>query len=68
MNTKIIIYIIVIPIVMYVLESLNINGIFKKNRVVQARLFYLIATICISYLVVSFIYDILSVVKIGGVI
>ena len=68
MSIKIILYIIVIPAVVYVLESLNINHIFKKNKIMQARLFYLILTICISYLVVSFVYDILTVVKIGGVI
>ena len=68
MNTKIILYIVTVPLIIYVLEGLNINHIFKKNRVVQATLFYLIATICISYLVVNFICDFLLYTKIGGII
>ena len=68
MNTKIILYIAIVPLVIYILEGLNINHIFKKNRVVQATLFYLIATICISYLVVNFIYDFFIYTKMGGIV
>ena len=53
MNVKIILYIVIIPLTIYILEGLNINHIFKKNRVLQASLFYLICTICISYLTVN---------------
>jgi len=68
MNTKIILYIAIVPLVIYVLEGLNINHIFKKNRVVQATLFYLIISICISYLVVNFIYDFFIYTKMGGIV
>ena len=34
MNIKVILYIVIIPIVIYILEGLNINHIFKKNRVI----------------------------------
>ena len=68
MNTKIILYIAIVPLVIYILEGLNINHIFKKNRVVQATLFYLIVSICISYLVVNFIYDFFIYTKMGGIV
>ena len=34
-------YLITVPFVIYMMDGININSIFKKNRVVQARLFYL---------------------------
>ena len=42
MNIKTILYIIVVPITIWALESLNINQFFKKNRYYQARFIYLI--------------------------
>ena len=68
MNIKVLLYIIFIPFTIYVLEGLNINHIFKKNRVIQATLFYLVATICISYLVVNFVYDFFVFSGIGGIV
>lgn len=52
-----------IPIVLWALDSININSIFKKNRYYQARLFYLILTIVISYLLVNFIIDFTNYTK-----
>ena len=68
MNIKVILYIVIVPLTIYILEGLNINHIFKKNRVVQATLFYLFSTICISYLVVNFLYDFFIFTKIGGTV
>ena len=68
MNIKVLLYIIFIPFTIYVLEGLNINHIFKKNRVIQATLFYLVSTICISYIIVNFVYDFFTFARIGGVI
>ena len=68
MNIKVILYIVIIPFIIYVLEGLNINHIFKKNRVVQATSFYLVSTICISYIIVNFIYDFLVFSRIGGIV
>ncbi len=68
MNVKIILYILIIPLTVYILEGLNINHIFKKNRVLQATLFYLVCTICISYLTVNFLYDVFTYSKIGGIV
>lgn len=60
---KTISYLIVTPLVMWALESIRINEIFKKskNTYIQSRILYLMITLSLSYLVVSFIYDFLRI-------
>ena len=58
---KLIIYLMVMPLVIYSMDSININGIFKKNREFQARFVYMFLIFSISYLVTNFLYDFLSV-------
>ncbi len=57
MKIKLILYLIVGIIVIWSMDSININQIFKKNRIIQARVFYFFITISIIYLVTNFIYD-----------
>jgi len=57
MSAKFVIYFITTPIVIYSLDSININQIFKKNKINQARVFYLILALCLIYLLTNFIYD-----------
>lgn len=57
MTVKFILYIFVGVITIWSMESININQIFKKNRIIQARLFYFFLTISIIYLVTNFFYD-----------
>lgn len=57
MSLKSILYLFSVPIVLFALDSININFIFKKNKILQARLFYLIITLGLSYLLVNFFYD-----------
>ena len=57
--TKTILYIIACLIVMWALDGVRINEIFKKNRYIQSRLLYLIIMFSLSYLLVNFIYDFL---------
>jgi len=64
MNVKLLLYIFVIPFVMYALDGVNINSIFKKNKVVQARILYVIIIFVLSYLLVNFIFDFYGVSKI----
>ena len=64
MNVKAIIYILITPFVIYCMDSLNLNHVFKKNKVTQARILYLLVGIALSYLVVNFIYDFYEVSKI----
>lgn len=60
---KLIIYLIVIPLVIYAMDSININSIFKKNKMYQSRVFYILLVFSLSYLVANFLYDFLYMVK-----
>ena len=57
MSLKSILYLLFIPFSIWLLDSLNINFIFKKNKITQAKIMYLIIAIIISYILVNFIYD-----------
>lgn len=57
MTIKTILYIVIVPLSIWALESLNISSMFKKNRYYQARLLYLMCSLSLSYLVVNFLYD-----------
>ena len=61
MKVKLIVYLIVTVLVIISLEAVNINSIFKKNRVFQARLFYLLLITSLVYLVTNFIFDFTSI-------
>ncbi len=60
MSAKFIIYILVSIIVIYAFESVNINAIFRKNKVLQARLFYFLLALSMIYLITNFIFDLYS--------
>ena len=57
MSVKIFIYIFVTIIVIWAMDSININQIFKKNRVMQARVFYCLLGIALIYLITNFVFD-----------
>ncbi len=63
MSGKIFIYIIVSILVIWSLEAVNINSIFKKNRVIQATTFYFLIALSMIYLVTNFVYDIYMTFK-----
>ena len=60
---KFFIYLIVMPLVIYTMDSVNVSVIFKKNKIYQARIFYILLVFSLSYLVVNFLYDFLYMVK-----
>ena len=62
---KLLLYVIIIPIVVWSVDSINFNAIFKKGNVnyYRARIFYMLFIFGISYLVVSFLYDFLGVIS-----
>lgn len=64
MSVKAFLYILVGIVVIWALDSININQIFKKNRVVQARVFYFLLALSLIQLVTSFIYDFYLATKI----
>lgn len=60
---RLILYLIVIPLCIYAFDSVNLNGIFKKNKMYQARIFYILMVFGLSYLITSFLYDFLYALK-----
>ena len=60
---RIILYVIIIPIVVWGMDSDNINAIFKngQSNYYQARILYMLMVISISYLIVSFISEFMGV-------
>jgi len=57
MSVRTILYVVILPLVIWALESININGIFKKNRYYQSRLLYLMISMSMTYLIVNFLMD-----------
>ena len=64
MTGKFFLYVLVTILVIWSLDAVNINQIFKKNRVVQARVFYFMLALSMIYLLTNFLYDIFSSVRI----
>ena len=58
-----IIYILTMCIVIWTMDGLNINHIFKKNREYQAKVFYIIIVFSLTYLTSSFIISFLTGLK-----
>lgn len=64
MTGKFFLYIFVTIIVIWSLDAVNINQIFKKNKIIQARVFYFLLGLSMIYLVTNFLYDIFTSVRI----
>lgn len=60
---NLLIYFLVLIIVIWAMDGVNINFIFKKNRVYQARVFYIIIVFSITYLTSNFILQFLNSLK-----
>lgn len=54
---KAILYAIILPFIIFVMDGLDLNKIFKQSRVFQARMMYLILAISFTYLVSNFLYE-----------
>lgn len=57
MVVKLVLYIITVPLSIWALDSININGLFRVNRVFQARLLYFMTSFGLAYLFTNFLYD-----------
>jgi uncharacterized membrane protein YwzB len=57
MKVKLFIYIITTMSVLWAMDSVNLNFLFKKNKIYQARMFYFFVTLSLIYLVTNFFYD-----------
>ena len=62
--SKFILYIFVMPFIIWAMDGVNINQIFKKKRNYQARIIYMALIFGLSYLVVNFLNDFVGVIKI----
>lgn len=62
---KLLLYLLVIPIVVFAMDSVNLNAIFKKGQsnYYQARVMYMIIVASLAYLIVSFVNDFLGVFR-----
>ena len=62
---KLLLYLFVIPLVVYAMDSVNINGIFKKGQsnYYQARVMYMFLIMALSFNIVQFINDFLGVFR-----
>ena len=61
---KLLLYVLVTILVIWAMDSVNINKIFKKDKIIQARVFYFLLGISLIYLVTNFILDLFTVSKI----
>lgn len=63
MNIRFYLYFLIVPLTTWTLLSLNLEKYFKKGHVNQIKVFYILVTFAISYLVVNFLYDFYLVSK-----
>ena len=64
MNIKVCLYILTTLMSAYTLTGINFNKIWKKERIIEARLFVIALSFIMSYLLTNFIVDFLSSSKI----
>lgn len=57
MEIKVILYILITPVIIWAADSIDINKIFKKNRIYQATFLYVVFVLSLAYLTVNFLYD-----------
>ena len=54
---KVFLYILILPIVIWAIECLKLDHIFKSGRVFKIRVFYILISFALTYLVVNCLYD-----------
>lgn len=60
MNYKVVLYIIFTFLSAYSLSGINFNGLFKQNKIIEARIFVIILSIALGYLITNFVFDFLN--------
>lgn len=63
MHIKFYLYFLIVPLTIWSLMSLNLEKYFKKGHINQIRIFYVLLTFSLSYLIVNFLYDFYLVSK-----
>lgn len=60
---NLLLYIIIFIIVIWAMDGININAIFKKNHIYQARVLYIILICSLTYLTTNFLLEFLNILK-----
>lgn len=63
MSAKLFLYLFSSVIVIWSIDSVNINAIFKKNKNFSAKVFYFIIALCMIELLTSFLYNLFETAR-----
>lgn len=63
MDAKLMLYLFSTMIVVFSIDSVNINAIFKKNKVFQARVFYFLLALCMIEILTELFYNLFTITK-----
>lgn len=63
MDAKLMLYLFSTVIVVFSIDSVNINAIFKKNKVFQARVFYFLLALCMIEILTELFYNLFTITK-----
>ena len=63
MDSKLMLYLFSTMIVVFAIDSVNINAIFKKNKVFQARVFYFLIALCMIEILTELLYNLFTISK-----
>lgn len=58
-----IIYILSVLLSVYILSGINFNNFFKKNHIIEAKLFIIVISLIMGYLLGSFIIEFIGISK-----
>lgn len=59
-----IIYILSVLLSVYILSGINFNNFFKKNHIIEAKLFIIVISLIMGYLLGKFIIEFIGISKI----
>jgi len=57
MQIKFYLYFLIVPLTIWTLLSLNLEPYFRKGHIKEIKVFYILISFALSYLVVNFLYD-----------
>ncbi len=63
MSAKFFLYLFSSIVVIWSFDAININQIFKKNKISQAKVFYFLLAVCMIQLLTTFLYDLYEATK-----
>ena len=58
--TKALLYVLFTLTSAYILSSINYNNFFKKNKILEAKIFVILLSFIMSYLLTNFITDFIN--------